>query len=91
MLDALGGEALEERVESSDGECDPAGARLRRVRLYEEPGVLVDLPEDLFADAPVRLSSEEPRVPIDAGVKIGYRDAGEEVGDRAHLRRWYTA
>ena len=48
-------------------------------------------PEDLFADALVRPSSEEPRVPIDAGVKIGYRDAGEEVGDRAHLRQWYSA
>ena len=53
--------------------------------------VLVDLPEHLFADAPVRRSPEEPRVPIDAGIEIGYRDAGEEIGDRAHLRQWYSA
>ena len=31
-------------------------------------------------------SPQEPRVPIDAGVEIGYWDTGEEVGDRAHLR-----
>jgi hypothetical protein len=37
VLDALGSEALEERVESSDGECDPAGARPRRVR-FDEAG-----------------------------------------------------
>ena len=39
VLDALGSEALEERVEPSDGEGDPAGARPRRVRFDEEPGV----------------------------------------------------
>jgi hypothetical protein len=83
VLDALSGEALEERVESLHGEGDPASARLQRVRVDEEPGVLVDLPEDLLAGATVWRSSEEPRVPIDAGVEIGYRDAGEEVGDRA--------
>ena len=43
----VGGEALEERVESSDGERDPARARTRRVRLDEERRLLVDLPEDL--------------------------------------------
>ena len=41
VLDALGSEALEERVEPGDGEGDPARARLRRVRLDEEPGVLI--------------------------------------------------
>ena len=87
VLDALGGEALEERVEPGDGEGDPPRARLRGVRLDEEPGVLVDLPEHLVPDAHVRRSPEEPRVPIDAGVEIGHRDAGEEVGDRAHLSR----
>jgi hypothetical protein len=45
--------------------------------------MLVDLPEHLFSDAHVRGSPEEPRVPIDAGVEIGYRDTGEEMGDRA--------
>jgi hypothetical protein len=35
--------------------------------------VLVDLPEDLVPDATVWRSPEEPRVPIDAGVEIGYR------------------
>ena len=78
--------ALEERVEPSDGEGDPARARPRRVRLDEEPGTLVALPEHLVPDATVWGSPEEPRVPIDAGVEIGYRDTGEEVGDRAHLR-----
>jgi hypothetical protein len=53
VLDALGREALEERVEPVDGEGDPARARVRRVRLDEEPGVLVDLPENLLPDATV--------------------------------------
>jgi hypothetical protein len=86
MLDARGSEALEERVEPGDGEGDPACARLRGVRLDEEPRVLVDLPEHLFPNATVWGSPEEPCVPIDAGVEICYRNAGEEVGDRAHLR-----
>jgi hypothetical protein len=83
VLDALGSEALEKRIEPSDGEGDPARARPRRVRLDEERGVLVDLPKDLFPGTHVRGSPEEPRVPIDAGVEIGYRDTGEEVGDHA--------
>ena len=83
MLHALGSEALKERVEPSDLEIDQARARPRRVRLDEERGVLVDLPENLFPDATVWGSPEEPRVPIDADVEIGYRDTGEEVGDRA--------
>jgi hypothetical protein len=53
VLDALGSEPLEERVEPSDGEGDPARARPRRVRFDEEPGALVDLPEHLFPDATV--------------------------------------
>jgi hypothetical protein len=52
VLDALGSEALEKRVEPSDGEGDPARARPRRVRLDEERGVFVDLPEDLFTGSP---------------------------------------
>jgi hypothetical protein len=36
------------------GEGDPARARTRRVRLDEEPGVPVDLPENLLPDATVR-------------------------------------
>jgi hypothetical protein len=83
VLDAPGGEALEERVEPSHGEGDPARARPRRVRLDEERGVRVNLPEDLFPDATVRRSPEEARVPIDARVEIGHRDTGEQVGDRA--------
>jgi hypothetical protein len=86
VLDALSVEALEERVEPLHGEGDAASARLQRVRLDEEPGVLVDLPEDLLPDATVWRSSEEPRVPIVAGVEIRYGDTGEEVGDRAHPR-----
>ena len=84
VLDARGSKALEERVEPRDGESDPARARLRRIGLDEEPGVLVDLPENLLPDATVRGPPEEPRVPIDAGVEVGDRDTGEEVGDRAH-------
>jgi hypothetical protein len=76
-------EALKERVEPSYLERDPARARSRRVRLDEEPGALVDLPEHLFPDAHIWGSPEEPHVPIDAGVEIRYRDTGEEVGDRA--------
>jgi hypothetical protein len=74
VLDPLGGEAFEECVEPGDGESDPARARLRRVRLDEKRGMLVDLPEDLVPDAPVRGSPEESRIPIDAGDEIGYRD-----------------
>jgi hypothetical protein len=61
-------------------------ARPPGVRLDEEPGTLVDLPEHLVPDATVWGSPEEPRVPIDAGFEIGYRDTGEEMGDRAHLK-----
>jgi hypothetical protein len=86
VLDALGSEALEERVEPSDGKGDAACTRLRRVRLDEEPRVLVDLPEHLFRNATVWGSPEEPCVPINAGFEICYRDAGEEVADRTHLR-----
>jgi hypothetical protein len=57
--------------------------RPRRVRFDEEPGVHVDFPQHLFPDATVLGPAEEPRVPIDARVEIGYRNTGEEVGDRA--------
>jgi hypothetical protein len=53
MLDALGSEALKERVEPSDLEIDQARARPRRVRLDKEPGARVDLPKNLFPDATV--------------------------------------
>ena len=89
VLDPLGNEALEERVEPRDGEGDAPRARLRRVRLDKEPGVLVDFPEQ---SRPRRaLSGGRPKSRVYQsmpGVKIGYRDAGEEVGDCAHLRRW---
>jgi hypothetical protein len=50
--DALSGEALDERV-PSDSEGDPARTRARRVRLDEQPRVIVDLPENLLPDATV--------------------------------------
>jgi hypothetical protein len=84
VLYALGSEALDERIEPGDAERDPARARPRRVRLDEERGVLVDLLENLVPGAKVRGSPEEPRVPVDAGVEIRYRDTGVEVGNRAH-------
>jgi len=83
VIDLLRSEALEERVEPNDREGDPARARPRRIRLDEEPGVLAELPEHLVPDATVRGSPEEPRIPPEAGVEIGHRDTGEEVGDRA--------
>ena len=81
VLDALGSEALEQRVEPSDSEGDPPRARPHGVRLDEQPSALIDLPENLFPDATVWGSPEEPRLPIDAGVEIGYRNSGEEMGD----------
>jgi hypothetical protein len=90
VLDPLGSEALEEGVEPGDGEGDPPRARLRRVGLDEEPGVLVDLPEDLVPDATVRGSPEEPRVPIDARLEIGYRHTGVEIGERAHCCMYHS-
>ena len=53
VLDALRRQALEQRVEPGDGEGDAARAGPRCVRLDEERCVLVDVPEDLFADAKV--------------------------------------
>ena len=85
VLDAPGSEALEELVEPSDGESDPARARLLRVRLDEERGVLVDVPQHLVPEAKVWGSPEEPRVPVDADVEVGHRDTGDKLGDRAHL------
>jgi hypothetical protein len=51
VLDALGSEVLEESVEPGDAERDPARARVRRIRLDEQGGVLIDVPEDLIPDA----------------------------------------
>jgi len=51
MFDTFGSQALQKRVESGNDEGDPARARPRCVRLNEERGVLVDVPEDLFACA----------------------------------------
>jgi hypothetical protein len=53
VLDALGSEALEERVEPSDGDRDPAPPARSTFRLDEEPGALGDLPEHLLPDATV--------------------------------------
>jgi hypothetical protein len=54
VLDALGSQALQERVETGDGEGDPACARPRSVGLDEQRGVLVDVPEDFYPGAHVR-------------------------------------
>jgi hypothetical protein len=60
MLDAVSGEALEELVEAGHREGDPAGSRLRGVRLDEQRGVLVDLSKNLVSGAKVGRSFEEP-------------------------------
>jgi hypothetical protein len=39
----------------------------------------------LIPDPKVWRSPEEPRVPVDADVEVGYRDTGYELGDRAQL------
>ena len=85
VLDSAGSEAVEELVEPSDGECDPARACLLRVRLDEQRGVLVDVPQHLFPDAQVWGTPEEPRVPVDADVEIGHWDTGDKLRDPAHL------
>lgn len=71
VRDALGSQALQERVETGDGEGDPASARPDSVRLDEEGCVLVDVPEGFFPGARVRRSPKKPRVPIDRGAKLG--------------------
>jgi hypothetical protein len=78
MCDTFGSQVLQERAESGNGEGDPARARPRCVRLNEERGVLVDVPEDLFA-AQARRSPEEPCVPIDRGAQLGHGDTSDEV------------
>src|SRR5215467_1046340 len=83
MFDTFGGQALQKRVESGNGEGDPARARPRCVRLNEQCGVLVDVPEDFFARTQVRRSPKEPCVPIDRGIQLGYGDTSDEVGDCA--------
>jgi hypothetical protein len=83
MFDTFGSQTLQKRVESGNDEGDPARARPGRVRLDEECGVLVDVPEDLFARAQVRRSPEEPYVPIDRSTQLGYRDTSDEVGNCA--------
>ena len=81
VLDAVGREAFEKRVEPDDGEGDPTCAGpVLRLRLDEEPGVVIDLPENLRSDAPLRGSPEEPRVPIDAGFEIGVPERRRRVG-----------
>jgi hypothetical protein len=86
VLDAVGSKALEERVEPGDGEGDPARARPRRVRLDEEPGLLVDLRENLV---PTRLSGGQPRNRVYQSmlVSVGDLNTGEGVSDRAQLLR----
>lgn len=83
MFDTFGSQALQKSVESGNGEGDPARARPGRVRLNEERGVLVDVPEDLSARAHVRRTPKEPCVPIDRSTQLGYRDTSDEVDDCA--------
>jgi hypothetical protein len=73
VLDALDSEALEERVEPGDGEGDPARARPARARLDEEPGVLVDLPEDLV---PTRVSGGRPKNRVYQSMLASRSDTG---------------
>jgi hypothetical protein len=84
VVDALGSEVLEERVEPNDGR-DPARPRPRRVRLDEEPGMLVDLPENLLPDAKVW---GRPKNRVYQSMLASRSDTGtpaKEVGDRAHI------
>jgi hypothetical protein len=83
VLNALGSQALEERVEPGDRERDSARPGPLRIRLDEEGGVLAEVPEHLVPEAQVCGSAEEPRVPIDARVEIGYRHTGEDVRNHA--------
>jgi hypothetical protein len=73
LLDALGSEAFEERVEPSDGQRDPARAAFGSMKRQACSSISQSI------SVPTRKSGalEEPRVPIDAGVEIGYRDTGE--------------
>jgi hypothetical protein len=73
VLDALGSEALEERCEPSGGEGDPARAGPRRVRLDEERGVFVDLPE---ASSPTRLSGGRPKNRVYQSMLASRSDTG---------------
>src|SRR5215469_1621305 len=43
MFDAFGSQALQERIESGNGEGDPARARPRCVRLNKERGMVLDV------------------------------------------------
>ena len=91
VLDAPGSEALEELVEPGDCESDPARARLLRVRLDEERGVLVDVPQHLFPDAKVwgspknRVYQSTPTSSSDTG------NTGDKLGDPAHLVAGYRS
>jgi hypothetical protein len=58
MLDALGSEALKERVEPGDGESDPARARPRRVRL-DESQARSSISQS--TSSPTRLSGGRPK------------------------------
>jgi hypothetical protein len=73
VLDPLGGEAFEECVEPGDGESDPARARLRRVRLDEKRGMLLDLPEDLV---PTRPSAGRPKNRVYQSMLASRSDTG---------------
>ena len=79
-------EASEELVEPGDGQSDPARARLLRVRIDEERGVLVDVPQHLIPDAKVWGRPKNRVYQVDADVEIGNRDTGYELGDRVQSR-----
>jgi hypothetical protein len=87
VVDPRGDDSLEEPVEPDDDHGHPPASRLRLVRLDEQRGVLVDVPEDLIPGAHVRVAPEEPGVPIDAGIQVGHGHARDQVGDGAHRRR----
>ena len=73
MFDTFGSQALQKRVESGNGEGDPARARPRCVRLNEECGVRVDVPEDLFA---VRRSGGRPKSRVYQSIAAPSSDTG---------------
>jgi hypothetical protein len=81
-VEALGSEALQERVEPSDGKGDPARARPGRVRLDEQPGALVDLPENLF---PTRRSGGRAKNRVYQSMLASRSDTGTPA------KRWVIA
>jgi hypothetical protein len=56
-----------------------------RVGLDEERRAGSNVPEDLVAGDEIGLPAEEPPVPLRAGVEIGHRHAGDQIGQLSHI------